>query len=66
MILKCTNNDRVYEVSLNAVRRLASASSARAADDVYEGFASHVPPADRLGVWLAAETAADDITELDN
>lgn len=51
-----TSKGHTYELSREAIKRLKAADNGRTADDVYEGFASHVPKSDRLDVWLAVDT----------
>ena len=51
-----TDNGHVYDLTDRAIVRLQEASNARQADDVFAGFASHVPPMDRLAIWTAVDS----------
>jgi len=48
-------NGGVWEISQTAVERLLAAKTARQANDVFDGFASHVPDASRLAIWQAVD-----------
>lgn len=48
-------NGHVYELTSNAILKLKQAKFAKQAEEVFEGFASHVPTSDRCRVWNSVD-----------
>lgn len=48
-------NGHSYELTETAILMLIDAENGRKADDIFEGFASHVPKCDRGEIWFAVD-----------
>jgi hypothetical protein len=51
-VIACDNGHE-YRLTQTAIERLRVADNGRTAEDVFDGFAAHVPRADRGRVWKA-------------